>query len=331
MVDVLSEWGQSNKGDLATAIKQAEVAWAAGCAYAKWQIFRPDRIAGPGAKRYWAESLGGSDSQRETFANNGMLEPAQWRELKAACDDLNLGFLATPFDLEAVDLLEDLGVSAYKIASGDITYRQLLMKVAATGKPVFLSTGAASQEEISMAVQWLYGVSDVTFLACSLAYPCADEDAQLGRISTLAARYQQVGYSDHTTRTDTALAAVVAGANVLEKHCTLSSDGSVPDDKMALEPGRLRQYVAYAQLGEKMRGNGMLSPTDAELAARAGARRSLHAATNILAGKTLQVDDFVCLRPAGPFAPADVDVLVGKTAARDIPEGKQIESYDIQF
>lgn len=259
-----------------------------------------------------------------------MLPPDAWKDLAEACQEIGVGFLSSPFDLESVDLLVEAGAEAFKLASGEITHKQLLERVAETRLPVFLSTGASTWDEISQAVRWLHPC-DVTFLACSLAYPCADEDAQLGRIATLASRYERVGFSDHTTRTDTALAAVVAGAVFVEKHCTLDPSGDVPDDRMALDPVRLRQYVAYAQLGEKMRGSGMLSPTDAELAARAGARRSLHAARTIPKGVRFCPDDFVCLRPAGPFAPADVDVLIGKTAAVDIPAGKQIESADVRF
>lgn len=331
-IDCLAEWGQSHRGDLEIAKTQAAVAKEVGCSFSKWQIFQTDRLVSASAGRYWDRHLGGYESQRDTFNANGMLTNDEWRELAAFCGGLGVTFLATPFDLEAVDLLEDIGVAAYKLASGDITYRHLIQKVAATGKPVFLSTGAADGHEVERAVDWLDG-SDVTLLACTLAYPTADEDANLGRIEALRRDFpgHRVGLSDHTLRTDTALAAVVAGAVMLEKHATLDEDGNVPDDKMALNPSRLRQYVAYAQLGARMRGTGELVATEAEMAARHGARRSLHAAMDIEAGDRFQAGDFICLRPAGPFEPADVDVLVGKTAAKDIPVGKQIESYDIRF
>jgi sialic acid synthase SpsE len=303
MIDCVAEFGQSNRGDLATAIRQADVAKAAGCTYVKFQAFDPARLAGPTARRYWSESLGGAETQLETFHVNGNLAPEGWRQLGDHCRSIGIGFMCSPFDLESVDLLVDAGVDAIKIASGEITHRQLLQRVAETGLPVVLSTGAATETEIARALGWLSS-ENVTLLACTLSYPCADEDAELGRVQALEMYGYPVGYSDHTLRTDTALAAVVAGATMLEKHCTLDALGGVPDDRMALEPARLRQYVAYAQLGEKMRGEGYLGTSDAEQAARAGARRSLHAATNIPAGKT---------------------------AARDIPAGKQIESYDVQF
>jgi N,N'-diacetyllegionaminate synthase len=332
MIDCIAEFGQSHGGNLATAKTQAAIAMDAGCTWAKWQTFQPERLVSRTAGRYWDPTLGGHPTQLETFQANGMLRPSDWRELAVFCRDIGIGFMSSPFDLEAVDLLVDAGVGALKIASGEITHRQLLERVAQTGLPIVLSTGAATVQEIMQAIDWLGDGGNITLLACTLAYPTADDDAELGRIEALRVEFPWVdghGYSDHTLRTDTALAAVVAGATMLEKHVTLNPDGGVPDDRMALDPPRLRQYVAYARLGERMRGTGNLAPTDAEMAARAGARRSVHAATNIPAGKTLQVDDFAFLRPGGPFAPADVDVLVGKRAAVDISAGDQIHSVHI--
>lgn len=331
MVEVIAEFGQSHRGDLATAIRQADVAKQAGCTWVKWQTFQPERLCSPNAGRYWEQSLGGSETQLETFHVNGMLAPEGWATLADYCHSIGIGFMSSPFDLEAVDTLVDAGAGALKIASGEITHRQLLQKVADTGKKVFLSTGAATEDELKRALSWLHP-AEVTVMACTLAYPTGDGDANLARIETLRkACFNSVGYSDHTLRVDTALAAAAMGATVLEKHCTLDTAGGVPDDLMALDPGRLRQYVTYAQVGARMRGDGMLGASDAEMAARVGARRSLHAARFMAEGHVFGMDDLVCLRPGGPFAPADVDVLVGKTATKDIPAGKQIESSDVAF
>lgn len=333
-VDVIAEFGQSHGGTLNTAITQAAVAKDAGCTYAKWQTFAPERLCSPNAPRYWDTNLGGAATQLATFRQNGMLAAGDWETLADYCHSIGLGFMSSPFDLQAVDLLVDAGVGALKIASGEITHRQLLQRVADTGLPVVLSTGASTVAEIDQALDWLVGVADLTLLACTLSYPTAEADAELGRIRALVEAFPlrrlRFGYSDHTLRVDTAMAAVVAGATMLEKHCRLDeSDGVCPDDRMALDPVLLRQYVAYARLGERMLGTGVLEPTEAELAARAGARRSLHAARDIGAGERFGPDDFVCLRPAGPFEPSDVDVLVGKTAARDISVGEQIRQGDV--
>lgn len=329
MIEIVSEWGQSHRGDLATAIHQAEIAKETGCTWTKWQMFQPDRIAGPGARRYWDPALGGAESQLETFHTNGNLAPEGWQELKAMCDVIGIGFLATPFDLEAVDTLEALNVEAYKVASGDVTFRQLLHKIAATGKPVFLSTGACHLEEVEQALIWLEPCQ-VTLLACALTYPCPPEQANISRIQTLACMTERVGYSDHTLGPWTALAAVGAGADVLEKHCTLGGDG-VPDDRMALQPAQLANYVHLARFGEALRGSDDIAPALAEWPAREGARRSLHAAYDFEVGHTFEPGDFVYLRPAGPYAPADEDRLFGGRATGPIAAGTQITARDVAF
>lgn len=336
MIDIIAEFGQSHRGDVATAMRQAHTAQQAGCTWVKWQTFAPERLASPTAPRYWEPVLGGAPTQLETFHLNGMIAPEGWRTLADYCQEIGIGFMSSPFDLESVDVLVDAGVGALKLASGEITHRQLIHRVAETGLPIVMSTGAANQHEIEQAISWIYDTSplhnpEITLLACTLAYPTPDEDAMLGRIQALDWFGQRVGYSDHTLRTDTALAAVVAGATVLEKHCTLDAGGGVPDDRMALDPNRLKAYVAYAELGERMRGGQIVDvePAEAELAARQGARRSLHAARPIPAGAKFRPGDFVCLRPAGTWAPDHDEFLYGKQAARDIPAGTQIRFDDV--
>jgi sialic acid synthase SpsE len=332
-VRVVAEFGQSHRGDLDRAMEQAKVARDAGCWAVKWQVFDPARIASKYASRYWSEHLGGSDSQLETFAQNGMLSWLEWKTLASHCQDLGIEFLATPFDLEAVDLLEDIGVATYKIASGDLTYTPLLEKVGRTGKPVFLSTGASYPFEVARALRNLWNTPQVTLLACTLAYPTVTVDANLARIGYLWRTFPscQIGYSDHTLRTDTALAAVVAGATVLEKHCTLTQGGTeadfgVPDDRMGLSPGRLNSYVAYARLAEDMLGTGGFAPIEAEKAARVGARRSGYATRTIVAGEMIMSADVAWLRPSdvGGFASHERTDVCGRRARWDIPAGELV-------
>lgn len=329
MVEIISEWGQSHRGDLETAKRQALAAKTAGCHFSKWQIFRPDRIASRHAKRYWDAGLGGSESQLDTFTKNGMLSRDDWAELAIYCRGIEVGFLCTPFDLEAVDLLEEVGVSAYKIASGDITYVQLLNRIGATGKPVFLSTGASRPDEIRDALDRLSNVP-VTLLACSLAYPCGVGDAQLRRIPVLQEMFGcRVGYSDHTLPAETALAAVALGAVVLEKHCTLDPDGGVPDDRMALHFSELRHYVSLANLGARLAGNGAFGGSTAEEAARIGARRSIYAARDIKQGDVYVPRHFAFLRPfdVDGYAPGAVDHLYGTLAPADVAKGELIRPH----
>lgn len=321
-------------------MRQADVAKQAGCAYSKWQIFEVEKLVSKHARRYWDQRLGGDDSQADTFRANGMLKDAEWKALAEYCRHIGVKFLATPFSLEAVDLLEEIGVEAYKVASGDIVYKQLIQKVAATGKPVFMSTGASDEHEVETALDWFHAARwkglvpppeyryPVTLLACSLAYPCPAEEANLGRIRALEYLGHPLGYSDHTVGVRTAIAAVAAGATVLEKHCRLDeSDGVCPDDQMALVPMLLRQYVHLAQRAEVWMGGSVeVLPTDAELPARAGARRSLYAARDIKRGDVYARGDFAFLRPSDPngYEPSDADGLYGTLAHVDVATGDLI-------
>lgn len=331
MVRVVAEFGQSHRGELDRAMRQAEVAADCGCWGVKWQILDPPQLASHNARRYWSEHLGGSESQFETFAANGMLSPREWMRLADHCRHLDVEFICTPFDLDAVDLLEEIGVNVYKIASGDITYEGLVRRVGETGKPVLLSTGASTSVEVTRALGWLMDESwgvDATLLACTLSYPTDVSNAHLQRIVTLKQELPpcEVGYSDHTLRTDTAMAAAVLGATVLEKHCTLHENGPVPDDRMALSPPRLRQYVAYANVGGLMRGRGKLEPVEAEMAARAGARRGGYATRDLVVGETVGEEDVAWLRPHSPdgFTPAETTKVVGRTVMEGLAAGALI-------
>jgi sialic acid synthase SpsE len=330
-VRVLAEFGQSCRGNLDVAIAQAQAAKDAGAWGAKWQAFRPENIASADAAAYWDLTMGGSQSQRQTFSDNGMIQDRDWPELFAACRDIGVEPIVTPFDLQAVDLLEDAGIGTWKVASGDITYTQLLRRIAETGKPVILSTGASNPREIYRALDWLAGCQ-VTLLACSLAYPTRAGDANLSRIEGLSGfPVTAVGYSDHTLDIETAFGAAVLGATLLERHCTLDHDGDVPDDKMALvAPAELKEYCRLAQLGAAMRGAPYPGCSPAEEPARIGARRSLHAAKYFRRGHIFSADDFVCVRPGdGAYEPCDVDRLVGRKAARPIRVGTKLSAEDV--
>lgn len=309
---VVAEAGQCSGSDIGLAIRMAAWAAQAGAFGFKVQLLHPETIARADAKKYWADELG-TNSQREAFTKAGLVDYARWAEVKAACDDYGIEFLATPFDLAAVEALANMGVRYMKIASGDITYRQLLEAVRETGCQVILSTGACYWHEISRALRWLRG-AEVTLLACTLSYPTFAAQAHLARIHTLRSEYPgiPVGYSDHTSLPETALGAAVLGSVLNEVHYTYDNDGpNVPDHKIAVDPERLKDYVAASTLGAVMRGNGSLIPDNAETAARLGARRSICAARDLPAGHVLTTDDLVFLRPGDGIPPYLESSMVG--------------------
>lgn len=330
-VRVVAELGQA-AGDLGYAVRAAEAAKRAGCWGAKIQVLDPERIASPDAVKYWSTQPGDDSSQASVFARNGVLDPGAVREWFSECRRIGLVPLATPFDVEAVATLVDAGSTVLKIASGDLTYRRLLDAVAATGLPVFLSTGASDGHEVQRAYGRLrdQGCPLVVCLACSLSYPTPDEEAHLLRISYLRSVYgPRVGYSDHTLGVETGMIAAALGALLLEKHFAAEDTGS-PDDEMALTPLMMTAYVRGAEAGKRMAGQHGFQVADCELPARVGARRSLRWARDLPAGHVIGPDDIVEQRPAvkGGISVWFSDHVLGGTVAVPVKAGGVVSDVD---
>lgn len=316
MVEVLAEWGQP--ATLDEACRQAEAAKIAGCAWSKWQMFDPDRLVSNQAKRYWAPELGGSQSQRATFTDNGTLDRDDWRKLRRFCDLIGIGFLVTPFDLEAVEQLAELEVEAVKIASADVTYQPLVQAVGRLRVPVFISAGASEVSEVYRALRWI-GHPHTIVLACDLVYPCPAEHANLLGVQEWA--HRRCGYSDHTVEVVTGAVAVALGATVLEKHTTINPDGVAPDNRMALTPDKLHQYVTLANDAARL-----VTPVtgDPQRAAREQARRAWHAARDLPAGHVLADGDVIGLRPCTPGMVPVGEVVSGRTLGAAVKRGEAI-------
>ncbi len=317
MIEMICEWGQPRS--LLNATEQARATKEIGATYAKWQMFDPDNLVSKDAKRYWAKELGGPKRQR-TLYNKAGIKPSDWEQLFAECREIGVEPLATPFDLEAVKELESLDATAYKIASGDITYKPLIQKIGDTGKRVFLSTGASKLPEIRRALGWLKPCK-VTLLACDLVYPCPPEDANLRFHIARLSEYGPVGYSDHTRETVTGAVATTLGATVLEKHITLDPEGSNPDDKMALSVERARVYLGLAEQARILCSTVSGDPQEA---ARHGARRSAYAVTALSQGHTLGADDVAWLRPCPEGAIEPTERMNGRVVVRSVAEGERI-------
>ena len=320
---VVAEGGQCNQGQVDLAIRMAQDAKAAGAWAYKSQLLTPETIAAPDAPLYWDDNLG-TTNQREAFTRAGLVDYGAWSAVKEACDDIGIVFFATPFDLDAVWTLAAMGVQHFKIASGDLTYKDLIVACAGSGAEVILSTGAAYKVEIDRALEW---APDATILACTLSYPTPVHQAHLARIETLRAAYPgyRIGYSDHTSSPDTALAAAALGADMLEVHYTHDRTADdVPDHAMAVDQIGLAAYTRSARVGAMLRGQGDLVPCSQEDRARRGARRSAHAARDLPAGHQLQAGDWTWVRPDGTWEPWRH--LEGRTLLEPVKAGQQIRT-----
>jgi N,N'-diacetyllegionaminate synthase len=336
---VVAEAGQC-KGSPGYAVEAMRTAKAAGCWATKIQLLKPETIAAENAAIYWHENRPEIRDQRTNFGTTGCLDYDAVPDLMDVAGDIGIELFASPFDLDAVEVMAKSGMRYCKIASGDLT-NEPLVRAAAQAFPagIIMALGAADEVEILRAVDWITDecARPAALLACSLCYPTPLDRAELRRIHTLRRLADEegwtfeIGYSDHTPWWEAAGWAVAAGATVLEKHYTLdTSDSSVPDNNFALDPARMAAYVDNATRAHAALGTGTLDATDIEQPARVGARRTICAARDLPAGHVITVDDLTFLRPADPagYEPHEVDAVVGRTAPRDIPAGAVLPRSD---
>ena len=318
---VIAEAGANHANSVEAAIEMSRAAAAAGAWAIKFQLYKADRLTAKDSPKYWDDPFG-TTTQREAFELSDHMDYAAWSEVSTACDELGIAFFATPFDLDAVTALEDIGVPLYKIASADITHRRLLQEVAATGKPVLLSTGASTVEEIERAIEWTaLDPARLVLLGCTLTYPTPDVDGNFARIETMRQRFAPylIGASDHTLGPEGAWMAAAVGAVCIEKHYTLDPGGpDIPDHAMSVTPDQLAAMVAAGHRGSILRGSGMIGVLPSEEPARRLARRSVVARVSIPAGTTLELDMLEERRPGTGIPGWRIDEVAGRSAATDI-------------
>ncbi len=310
-MELVLEIGPAN-GDLEYAYDVCAAAKESGADWVKAQIYDRDLLTTKTARTYAHDGVHTAETQYEDFEKQ--LSYDEWEKVKVRCDELGVGFFASVFDVGAVHFCESLGVERYKIASGDITYKQLIQAMAATGKPIVMSTGAATDEEIRRATWWVFGHEQpfnpsFVLLGCSLSYPTKPEDANLNRMQTLRDIWPEVGYSDHTFGVGALHRAHHLGAVLVEKHFTITP-GAGGDHDFAVTPQQLRGMGAWAQGSSIYDGSPVLETSAAERKARVGARRSIFARRDIPA-RELQENDITFLRPGGGLEPWQANEFVG--------------------
>jgi pseudaminic acid synthase len=252
--------------------------------------------------------------------------PWSWQPLlKAVADSIGIELFSTPFDKTAVDFLESIGVKRYKIASFELVDIPLIEYVASKKKPIIMSTGMASLDEISMAVV-ACGGNSVTLLKCTSDYPSLPEDMNLKGISYLADYFDlPVGLSDHTLSIDVPMLAVALDATVIEKHITLSRGIDTPDKAFSLEPKEFKQMVDKVRLAEQIVGKYKygLAITKQEKSNRMF-RRSLYVVKDMKQGEKFAEDNIKSIRPANGLPPKYLPNIIGKTATQDIERGEPL-------
>ena len=240
MVYILAEVGVNHNGSLDIAYKLIDLAIKSGANGVKFQTFNSDKLAVPNAKKaeYQKVNTKNDDSQL-SMLKKLELSYEDFSKLSAYCNDKNIEFISTPFDLESAEFLNSINVDTFKIGSGDLTNFPLLKKVASFKKKIILSTGMGSLEEVENSVNYLKknGCEELVLLHCVSCYPTQNEDLNLKCIQTMKNKFNiDVGFSDHTIDFKASLYAVCLGANYIEKHYTIDKEMEGPDHKASLNP-----------------------------------------------------------------------------------------------
>lgn len=330
---VIAEAGVNHNGDLELAHRLVDAAADAGADAVKFQAFRADDVAAESAPAAeYQRRTAGAESQRELL--RGLeLDAAAFAELKDHAEERGLVFLATPFDAWSVELLDRLGVAAYKIASPDVVNTLLLQDVGRRARPVILSTGTAVLEEVETAVRTLgeSGASDIVVLHCVSAYPAPADEANLRAMETMRGALDvPVGFSDHTQGDEVALAAVALGASALEKHFTLDRSLPGPDHSSSLEPDELAAFVARVRRVESALGDGVKAPTPAERENADAIRRSLAAVEDLPGGTVLTEAMLTALRPGTGIPVARISDVLGRRLRRSLARHELLDLADVE-
>ncbi|MCC6415178.1 MAG: pseudaminic acid synthase [Opitutaceae bacterium] len=324
-VYVIAELSSNHGHDLDHAIRTLHAMRESGADAVKLQTYTADTLTIACDNEYFR--IGGGtlwdgrtlhDLYQEAFM------PWEWQpKLQAVAAELGLDFFSTPFDATAVDFLEAMAVPAHKVASFELVDIPLLRKIAATRKPVIASTGMATQEEITEAVNTLReaGCPQLALLKCTSTYPARPEDMNLRTIPDLAARFGvPVGLSDHTMGHTVPVAAVALGACIVEKHFALDRRVPGPDANFSLEPAEFKALVDAIRIAEKALGQVSYEIGANERGSRQF-RRSLFVVADMKAGEAFTTQNVRSIRPGNGLPPRDLDAVLGQTAATDIQAG----------
>lgn len=328
-VFVIAEAGVNHNGSIFLAKQLIDAASAAGADAVKFQTFRADRLVCKAAKKadYQMETSNRKETQYEMLQKLELTQQMH-RELIEYCNKKEIMFLSSPFDIESVLFLAELGIQIYKIPSGEITDLPYLREIAKLRKRVFISTGMSNMNEVKAAVSVLKnnGTDDITLLQCNTQYPTPMSDVNL--LAMVKMREETglaVGYSDHTQGIEVPIAAVALGAKVIEKHFTLDKNMEGPDHKASLEPYELKQMVVGIRKIELALGNGIKQLSESEKTNVEVARKSIVASAQIKKGELFTKANITTKRPGNGISPMQWDEILGTTAGRDYEMDEMIE------
>ena len=321
---IIAEAGVNHNGSPELARQLVDAAAAAGVDYVKFQTFQADKLVTRTARQaaYQSRNLGHGEESQYTMLKRLELSADDHHALVSHCQARGVRFFSTAFDSESIAFLDTLGLPLWKVPSGELTNFPYLRAIGRTGKPVVLSTGMATLDEIEAAIDVLtrFGTprNGITLLHCTTEYPAPKDQVNLRAMQTMHERFGlPVGYSDHTEGIEIPVAAVAMGATVIEKHFTLDRSLPGPDHKASLEPDELKAMVRQIRVVESALGNGTKEPTPAERPNIPIARKSIVAATAIKRGELFTEENLTAKRPGTGLCPMHWESVVGQPAPRN--------------
>jgi len=321
---MIAEISANHNQSFDQAVEIIKAAKNAGADAVKLQTYTPDTITINSNNEYFR--IKGTIWEGKTLYElySEAFTPWEWQpKLKAVANAIGIDLFSTAFDPTAVDFLEEMQVPLHKIASFEIVDIPLIEKMARTGKPLLISTGMATLEEVEEAVQAARnaGATQIALLKCTSAYPAAPEDMNLQTIAHLARAFDvPVGLSDHTLGIAVPVAAVALGACIIEKHFTLSRDIPGPDSAFSLEPQEFKAMVEAIRTAEKALGEVHYGVSEKEAQSRAF-RRSLFVVNDMKSGEVFTEENVRSIRPGNGLAPKFMREILGRRAVCDIHSG----------
>lgn len=325
---IIAEAGVNHNGNIELAKQMIDAAAEAKADAVKFQTFKSEKLVVKNAsKAEYQKRTTSSDETQLEMLKKLELDVEAHNILCNYCKDKNIMFLSTAFDMDSIDLLNNIGIEIFKIPSGELTNYPYLRKIAQLKKKVILSTGMSYLKEIEEAVNVLKenGADDITVLHCSTEYPTPMKDVNLNAMKTIEEKLNvNVGYSDHTLGIEIPIAAVAMGAVVIEKHFTLDRNMEGPDQQASLEPHELKEMVKNIRNIELALGSKEKKPSKSEFKNIPIVRKSIVAKRKITKGEVLDEKNLICKRPGTGISPMRWNEVIGKKASKDFEEDELI-------
>ena len=328
---IIAEAGVNHNGDIKLAKKLIDVAKEAGADAVKFQTFHADEIVTLKSKKANYQHRAKEKTQYKMLKNLE-LSFDEFQELKKYCDNKDIEFISTPYDIKSVEFLNKIGVNRFKVASADIINKPLIEAITKTKKQIILSTGMAALGEIERTISLIndFGNTDIALLHCTTSYPTPYDQVNMNVLDTLKKAFGlPVGYSDHTLGIEIPIMAVSMGAKVIEKHFTLDRTMEGPDHFASLEPDELKKMVGAIRNVEKAFGSEIKEITDEEKNNIFFMRRSIHASEDVKQGEIIKGNNIKITRPFDGIEPWFLNNILGKKIKTYVKKDEPIKWGDL--